>query len=227
MTHGLGASAPRVQAGSALRDEVTDLGAGAERVLHDGARYPVVGADVALQDGTAWREWTRHPGAVAVLATRPVTGEPGEVEVYLVRQYRHPVRTTAWEVPAGLLDQPGEPMQAAAARELAEEAALTASRWVTLVDFHTTPGGSAEAIRVFWATGVEDVAEDSFERQGEEAEMTGHWVRLSDLLDAVHAGGVHNPSTVIGALALDRVLHRGAPTRPADAPYEVGPLGHR
>lgn len=57
--------------------------------------------------------------------------------------------------------------------------------------------------------------------------MTGHWVRLSDLLDAVHAGGVHNPSTVIGALALDRVLHRGAPTRPADAPYEVGPLGHR
>ena len=29
------------------------------------------------------------------------------------------------------------------------------------------------------------------------------------------------------ALALDRVLHRGASVRPADAPFELGPVDHR
>lgn len=227
MSAELGLDAPRLDPErTPLADEVTDLGSGEERVLHEGARYPVVGAEVELGDGVAWREWTRHPGAVAVVATRPAE-PPGDLEVFCVRQYRHPVRATAWEVPAGLLDVPGEPMLTAAARELAEEAALTADTWSTLADYHTTPGGSAEAIRVFWARDVHDVAEDDFGREGEEADMTGHWVRLADLLDAVHAGRVHNPSTVIGALALDRVLHRGASVRPADAPFELGPVDHR
>ncbi|WP_374929657.1 NUDIX domain-containing protein [Kytococcus sedentarius] len=227
----LGLGAERVDPSSTpVADEPTDHGAGEVQVLREGARYPLVGADVQLEDGVAWREWTQHPGAVAVVATRPASGTSGDaadVEVFCVRQYRHPVRATAWEVPAGLLDQDGEPMVDAAARELAEEAALVADTWSVLADYHTTPGGSAEAIRVFWASDVRDVDSDDFAREGEEAQMTGHWVRLSDLLDAVHAGAVHNPSTVIGALALDRVLHRGGQVRDADAEFVLGPVHHR
>lgn len=237
MSQRRGLRAERLGHASGLGDTAADHAAGAHEVLREGARYPLVGGEVALPDGTVWREWTQHPGAVAVIATRPgesadaeggatAPGTP-DPEVYCVRQYRHPVRSLAWEIPAGLLDVPGEPMAAAAARELAEEAALTASTWATLVDFHTTPGGSAEAIRVFWATDVQDVASDDFQREAEEADMEGHWVRLSHLLDAVHAGRVHNPSTVIGALALDRVLAGRGATRPADAPFELGPVGLR
>ncbi|WP_462417695.1 NUDIX domain-containing protein [Kytococcus sp. Marseille-QA3725] len=229
MTEGIGLSAPRPETRGEVRDLPRDRGAGPEEVLHDGARYPLVGAQVDLPDGRAWREWTRHPGAVAVVATRPAPGaqDASEVEVYCVRQYRHPVRSVAWEVPAGLLDVPGEPMVEAAARELAEEAGLTASDWATLVDYHTTPGGSAEAIRVFWARGLADVVEDDFEREAEEADMTGHWVPLGALLEALHTGGLHNPSTVIGVLALERVLRGDATARPADAPFELGPVDHR
>lgn len=227
VARGHGLAAPRLQDAGELRDELTDHSGGPEQTLHEGARYPLVGGDVVLSGGSVWREWTRHPGAVAVLATRPGPAGESDPEVYLVRQYRHPVRTTAWEAPAGLLDVPGEPLQAAAARELAEEAHLSATTWRTLVDYHTTPGGSAEAIRVFWATDLAEDAAGGFEADGEEAEMTGHWVPLSALVEAVHAGRVHNPSTAMGALALDRVLHRGAGTRPADAPFPLGPVDHR
>lgn len=70
--------------------------------------------------GTVKREYLGHPGAVAVLALRPhpdpVSGDSGHrqhrgsgEQLYLVKQYRHPVATTEWELPAGLLDVEGEP----------------------------------------------------------------------------------------------------------------------
>ena len=58
-------------------------------------------------------------GAVAVVAMR---GEEGAEEILLLRQYRHPVNASLWEIPAGLLDIPGEDSLVAAERELAEEA---------------------------------------------------------------------------------------------------------
>ena len=78
------------------------------------------------------RQYTRHPGAVAVVAMR---GEVGCEEVLLERQYRHPVRASLWEIPAGLLDIPGEDPLVAAERELAEETDLKAGCWDVLVDF--------------------------------------------------------------------------------------------
>ena len=77
------------------------------------------------------REYTRHPGAVAVVVLR---GESGGEEILLERQYRHPVKASLWEIPAGLLDIPGEDPRVAAERELAEEADLVAERWDVLVD---------------------------------------------------------------------------------------------
>ena len=47
-----------------------------------------------------YREFLAHPGAVAVVALDEAD------QVALVRQYRHPVRSYLWEVPAGLLDVP-------------------------------------------------------------------------------------------------------------------------
>ena len=135
------------------------------------------------------RQYTRHPGAVAVVAMR---GEEGAEEILLLRQYRHPVNASLWEIPAGLLDIPGEDSRVAAERELAEEADLKAARWDVLVDFFTSPGGSTEPLRVFLARDLE-TTETSFEREDEEATMEYAWVSLSDALDWVFAGRLHNP----------------------------------
>lgn len=151
------------------------------------------------------RQYTRHPGAVAVVVMR---GEEDAEEILLLRQYRHPVNASLWEIPAGLLDIPGEDSLVAAERELAEEADLKAARWDVLVDFFTSPGGSTEPLRVFLARDLE-TTETSFEREDEEATMEYAWVSLSDALDWVLAGRLHNPSTVIGILSAHAARGRG------------------
>ena len=152
------------------------------------------------------RQYTRHPGAVAVVLA--MRGEEGAEEILLLRQYRHPVNASLWEIPAGLLDIPGEDSRVAAERELAEEADLKAARWDVLVDFFTSPGGSTEPLRVFLARDLE-TTETSFEREDEEATMEYAWVSLSDALDWVLAGRLHNPSTVIGILSAHAARGRG------------------
>ncbi|MEV4901481.1 NUDIX hydrolase [Citricoccus sp. NPDC055426] len=165
------------------------------------------------------REFIRHPGAVAVVAL------DGEDRVRMIRQYRHPVGEELWEIPAGLLDVPGEPWVDAARRELAEEADLRAERWEVLADFYTTPGSSSEGIRVYLATGLSEVpAAERHERTGEEAGMPLAWVPLGQAVQAVLDGRLHNPSLVVGLLALS--AHRARPNtalRPADAPWHGSP----
>ena len=196
-------------------------------VLHEGMVWDLVAERFALSgDGSApspdeapadvvRREFVRHPGAVAVIALDE------DDRVLLLRQYRHAVRRELWEPPAGLLDVDGEDARDAAARELAEEADLTATRWDVLVDYFTSPGGSDEALRVYLARDLASVPEaDRFERQDEERDMVAEWVPLDDAVSLVLSGALHNPSTVVGVLAAATARASGWSTlRPADAAW--------
>lgn len=187
----------------------------ASELLHDGMIWDVVRDTVHLGEaGTVRREYVRHPGAVSVIAL------DDRDRVLLLRQYRHPVRQELWEPPAGLLDVPGEPLQIAAARELAEEADLVAARWWTLADYRSSPGGSDEALRVFLARDLSPVPEEErHTREAEEHGMPALWLPLDDAVGAVLGGRLHNPSTVIGVLAAAAARARGwTDLRPADAP---------
>ena len=107
--------------------------------------------DVVMPDGTVvHRDYQVHPGSVAVLAL----DDAGRVLV--LRQYRHPVRQKLWEIPAGLLDVPGENPLHAAQRELYEEAHVKAEDWRVLTDVYTSPGGCDEAVRIFLARDISD-----------------------------------------------------------------------
>ena len=68
--------------------------------------------------------------------------------------------------------------------------------------------GFLGALRVFLARDLE-TTETSFEREDEEATMEYAWVSLSDALDWVLAGRLHNPSTVIGILSAHAARGRG------------------
>ena len=140
------------------------------------------------------REYMEHPGAAAVVAL----DDAGRV--LLIQQYRHPIRQRDWELPAGLLDIPGEDPMEAARRELAEEADLEADHWEPLVTIHPSPGGSGEVIHIFLARGLRAVTHD-FEREGEEADIRREWLALSDAADAVLAGRMRNGVLVAGVLA--------------------------
>lgn len=174
------------------------------------------------EGGVVQREYLEHPGAVIAIPYREVQGRP---QILLINQYRHPVGTFEWELPAGLLDVAGEPAQAAAARELAEEVDFVARRWDTLVDFYASPGGMNEALRVFLARDLSAVpAEQRHAREAEERDMPTRWVDLEDAVEAVLGGRVNNAGAVVGVLALSAARERDwATLRPADAPWPQHP----
>jgi len=172
--------------------------------------------------GTVRREYVDHPGAVAIVALREVGDR---AQVLLIQQYRHPVGAFEWELPAGLLDVAGEPPWLGAARELNEEADLTAGLWHVLIDYFGSPGGISEALRVFLARDLTDVRHgERFTREGEEHGMPVCWVDLDEAHEAVLAGQLHNPSAVVGILTAHAARARDWVTlRPHDAPWPEHP----
>ena len=206
------------QEAAAIEDQHTPHTVTASETVWSGRIVDMTKDHVVVVEGQepVVREYTRHPGAVAVVVMR---GESGAEEILLERQYRHPVRASLWEIPAGLLDIPGEDPLIAAERELAEEADLAAGRWDVLVDYFTSPGSSTEPLRVFLARDIRDT-ETPFGREDEEATMEYAWVRLDDALAMVLDGRLHNPSAAIGVLATHAARGRGwAGLRPAESPW--------
>ena len=174
------------------------------RVVFEGAVWSVRQEAVDLgAGGVVVRDYVDHPGAVAVLALDAAD------RVLLVRQYRHPVRSMCWELPAGLRDVAGEEPLLTARRELVEETAHAAATWYELLDFHTSPGGSSEQLTVFLARDLGPVPEaDRHEPEGEEVGMAVEWFGFDEVLEAVLAGRLTNPSLVAGVLAA--AAHRAA-----------------
>ncbi|WP_367140865.1 MULTISPECIES: NUDIX domain-containing protein [Streptomyces] len=177
--------------------------------------------EVVMPDGTVVkRDYQVHPGSVAVLAL------DDEGRVLVLSQYRHPVRQRLWEIPAGLLDVPGENPLHAAQRELYEEAHVKAEDWRVLTDVYTTPGGCDEAVRIFLARDISDVEGERFEVEHEELDMELARVPLAELVRGVLAGELHNNCLVVGALSLAAALAGDGldALRPADAEWPARPF---
>ena len=195
-----------------LADERIDLPIVSSEVVFKGAIWDVRRETFDYNGDQITREFVDHTGAVSVLAV------DDEDRVLLIRQYRHPIRSREWEIPAGLLDVADEDPLEAAKRELAEEVDLSADSWSVLSDYVTTPGGNNEAIRVYLARGLTDT--DAFAREDEEADIEKRWVPLDEALDAVVARRVQNPSLVVAVYAAFVARSRGWSTlAPADAPW--------
>jgi ADP-ribose pyrophosphatase len=199
------------------QDEYEVLGS---ESLYEGHVVNVRLDDVRMPDGsTAKREVVDHPGAVAVVAL------DDDGNVVLVNQYRHPVRARLDELPAGLLDVKGESPLEAAKRELVEEAGLVADEWNVLVDLHTSPGISDEAIRVYLARGLRPASgEDGFQPEHEELTLVVDREPLAAAVRRALSGGLTNAAAVAGLLA---AVHNRATgwrdLRGADAPWPTGP----
>jgi ADP-ribose pyrophosphatase len=193
----------------------------ATRTPFTGAKTSVRTDEVVMPDGSvSARDYQVHPGSVAVLAL------DDEDRVLVVRQYRHPVRQRLWEIPAGLLDVPGENPLHAAQRELYEEAHVKAEDWRVLTDVYTTPGGCDEAVRIFLACGLSEADGERFAAEHEEIDMEVARVPLDELVRGVLAGELHNNCLVVGVLSLvaARAGHGLDALRPALAPWPARPF---
>jgi ADP-ribose pyrophosphatase len=201
-------------------EEDPDFGVLSSELRFNGNVISVRTDQLKMPDGSvAAREVVVHPGAVAILAF------DAEDQVVLVRQYRHPIHQHLLELPAGLLDVAGEPAILGAKRELYEEAGLRAARWSVLIDLHTSPGMTDEAIRVYLARDLSDVpAAERFTAEHEEVTMTVERRPLAELAHQVVTGELTNATTVAGIMTATWARQRDwRDLRPEDAPWPARP----
>jgi ADP-ribose pyrophosphatase len=163
------------------------------RKVYEGRVFSVQVETVALpKGGTLNAEVVRHPGSVVIV---PVT-EAGEI--ILVRQYRHPIARSAWELPAGSL-KPGEDPEKAAGRECHEEIGLIASQLERLGSFFPTPGYCDEEMHFYRATGLREAAEgDAAAQPDEDEDIEAKPFTLDALRAMIRAGEIIDLKTVAG-----------------------------
>jgi 8-oxo-dGTP pyrophosphatase MutT (NUDIX family) len=113
----------------------------------------------------AWIE--KPPAALIVPLASDAEGrgdEPlGEADdrVWLVEQFRHPVRRRCWEFPQGAWeDAPGADAEDLARGELAEETGLRAARMESLGTLYYAYGVTDQTFEVWLATGLEPGPQD-------------------------------------------------------------------
>lgn len=186
------------------------------RVVYSGAILALRVDRVEMPDGrVVEREVVEHHGAVAVVAV------DDDGQVVLIRQYRHPLGERLLELPAGLIDIPGEDPLEAAKRELAEETGLAARDWSVLVDVALSPGFTDEALRVYLARGLTETHRPDPEH--EEADLELVRMPLAEAVRAALAGDIVNATAVAGLLALGTADAAGLPLRAADASWPGQP----
>ncbi|UWX65305.1 NUDIX domain-containing protein [Deinococcus rubellus] len=150
-----------------------------------------------VQEGK-W-EIVRHAPAVSVL----LLNEAGEL--LCVRQFRRAVNTHTVEVPAGLIEE-GETPEAAARRELQEEAGLDADMTL-LTRFYSSPGFSDEELYVFRA---ENPHESRLPMDDDE-DIEVLWLRPEVLLRGLRDGSLKGSAATVTAALLALT---GAPPDP-------------
>ncbi|MBP7859598.1 NUDIX hydrolase [Patescibacteria group bacterium] len=73
--------------------------------------------------------------------------------IYLIKEYRYPIKKTILQLPAGVADTADVLFQAK--KELREETGITAKNWKNLGGFYVSPGHDATYVNVYLATNLD------------------------------------------------------------------------
>ena len=163
------------------------------RKVFDGRVFSVVVESITTRKGGRMDvEVVRHPGSVVLI---PVTSDE---QVILVRQYRHAIRQSAWELPAGTL-KPNEEPKKAAARECHEEIGLLPSNLEELGTYYPTPGYCDEEMTFYKATGLRAPGpDDEAAEQDEDEDIEKQAFSVEQIRAMIRSGEIIDMKTVAG-----------------------------
>ncbi len=165
------------------------------QIVYEGRKLRVALDRVVMPGGaTVERDVVLHPGAVVML---PLVDAD---HVCLVRNYRHSVAETLLELPAGTL-QPPESPEDAAARELAEETGYRAGHWRKLAEFYPSPGVLNERMVLFLA---EELTPGPNHLEADE-QLVPQVVAWRDAVGWALDGTIRDAKTLVGLLLWDRL----------------------
>ena len=138
-------------------------------------------------------------GTYSVLETRApsvfVVALTDNKEIYLINQYRYPVKKFSWEIPGGGSDK--ENLLKAAKRELLEEAGLTARYWKQIGMFNPMNGICSEDMYIFIAKDLEQTNEN---KQQEEGINTLKKIPFKNALKMIKSGKITDSQSSLAIL---------------------------
>jgi ADP-ribose pyrophosphatase len=174
------------------------VSAGRAKTIFEGRIFRVEQQPVTLADGrSAVMDIVRHRGSV-VLIPRPDTRH-----VILIRQYRHVIGQTIWELPAGSLEA-GEAPARAARRECVEETGWRPRSVKRLGMYFPSPGFCDERMIFYQCSDL--VKPRGPVHQDPDEQIEPRIVTLREAWALVRAGAVVDMKTVLGlALVSKRV----------------------
>jgi ADP-ribose pyrophosphatase len=131
------------------------------------------------------REIVEHPGGTSVLYVQ-------DGKILLVKQYRYAFGETIYEIPAGKLNT-GEDPEAAAKRELSEEAGIEAEELSLICEYYPTCGYSSEKIYVYEALkvrhGIPHLDEGEF--------LNVEYLPVDEVWKKIRSGEIKDSKTII------------------------------
>jgi len=114
-------------------------------IIHQGSLISVHKERVELKNSEhTYFDIVKHPGGSVIAAIND------NDEICLLKQWRHAIQQSIWELPAGCLEPDETPLETAK-RELEEEAAVVAGQWYAHGKIIPSPGFSNEILYLFEA----------------------------------------------------------------------------
>ncbi len=152
--------------------------------------------EVQLQNGKRKvREYTKHPGAAAVIPILP------DGKIGLIRHYRYPTKQIHIEVPAGKID-PDEDVEDTAKRELQEEIGYISHKLTFLTRINPCLGYSDENI---WLYLGEDLEKVDHHIIGDES-IEFYPVPFDKAVELVWSGEITDVKTIISIFWLEKLI---------------------
>ena len=137
------------------------------------------------------REVVCHPGSVVVVPHLP------DGRLILVRQYRHAVQESLWELVAGGMER-GETPRQSARRELLEETGYHARVLKPLLEFYPSPGILSEKMHLVEAW---DLTPSKGQPDADERIETGFFT-VNKVLEMIQSNEIRDGKTLVGILLL-------------------------
>jgi ADP-ribose pyrophosphatase len=137
------------------------------------------------------REVVCHPGSVVVIPHLP------DGRLILVRQYRHAVKETLWELVAGGMER-GETPRQSARRELLEETGHYARVLKPLLEFYPSPGILSEKMHLVEAW---DLTPSKGQPDADERIEVGFF-SVNKIIEMIRSKEIRDGKTLVGILLL-------------------------
>ena len=165
------------------------------RGVFKGSLLDIYVDEVQVQSGKKKvREYTKHPGAAAVIPILP------DGKIGLIRHYRYPTNQIHIEVPAGKID-PGEEIEVTAQRELQEEIGYIPQKLTFLTKINPCIGYSDECI---WLYLGEDLEMVDHIKTDESIEF--YPVSFNKAVELVWTGKITDVKSIISIFWLEKLL---------------------